>query len=42
MEKSGKRLLMALCIVAFVQGCDATTGGVQVQSPSPYPYNPRW
>ena len=42
MEKTVKRLLLALCIVAFVQACDATTGDLQVQSPSPYPYNARW
>jgi hypothetical protein len=37
--------IAAACLIgaaALVQGCDATTAGVQVQSPSPYPYNPRW
>jgi hypothetical protein len=28
--------------VVLLQGCDATTSEVQVQSSSPYPYNARW
>ena len=41
MEKTGKRLLLALCIVAFVQAFDATTGGLHVESQTPYPNNAR-
>ena len=37
MEKTGKRLLLALCIVAFVQACDATTGAVSSPDCVPTP-----
>ena len=32
-------LALALCALA---ACDATSGGVRVESPSPFPYNSRW
>ena len=37
-----KTMVIAAVLVLTLAGCDATTSGVQVQSPSPYPYNPRW
>jgi hypothetical protein len=39
-----KRLVIRLAFLAaaLAAACDATTSGLQVQSPSPYPYNPRW
>src|SRR4030095_5445288 len=40
-----KAILAALCAalaLSALPGCDATTAGVQVQSPSPFPYNSPW
>lgn len=32
---------LALALIALA-GCDATSGGVRVENPSPFPYNSRW
>ena len=34
-------MALALALVAL-PGCNATTGGVRVENPSPFPYNSRW
>jgi hypothetical protein len=39
------RILLALCLalaLSALAGCDATSGGVRVESQSPFPYNSRW
>jgi hypothetical protein len=40
-----KAIVTATCLIgaaALVLGCDATTGGLEMQHQSPFPYNSKW